>query len=147
MSKFYCSACFGKLRRAEHKVKKEGRDNTIAGFHLGFFVWGGRKNSLESLTTPTFVGTWYWHVINLSDIFSAFSIFDPIHLPDSEESLSTYGMEKLRTLTDFYGKEQTLSLTLEFQSQMWILTKQKQNGKSFVGFFSPSIDLNQGFRR
>ena len=41
-----------------------------------------------------------------SDIFSA---FDPIHLPDSEESLSTYGMEKLRTLTDFYGKEQTLS--------------------------------------
>ena len=44
-----------------------------------------------------------------SDIFSAFSIFDPIHLPDSEESLSIYGMEKLRTLTDFYGKEQTLS--------------------------------------
>ena len=28
-------------------------------FHLGFFVWGG-KNSLESLTTPTFVGTLYW---------------------------------------------------------------------------------------
>ena len=47
--------------------------------------------------------------IESSDIFSAFSIFDPIHLPDSEESLSTYGMEKLRTLTDFYGKEQTLS--------------------------------------
>ena len=44
-----------------------------------------------------------------SDIFTAFSIFDPIHLPDSEESLSTYGMEKLSTLTDFYGKEQTLS--------------------------------------
>ena len=34
------------------------------GFHLGFFVWGG-KNSLESLTTPTFVGSLYWHVINL----------------------------------------------------------------------------------
>ena len=31
--------------------------------------------------------------------------------------------------------------------KMLILTKQKQNGKSFVGFFSPSIDLNQGFRR
>ena len=44
-----------------------------------------------------------------SDNFSAFSIFDSIHLPDSEESLSTYGMEKLRTLTDFYGKELTLS--------------------------------------
>ena len=31
------------------------------GFHLGC----GGKNSLESLTTPTFVGTLYWHVINL----------------------------------------------------------------------------------
>ena len=40
-----------------------------------------------------------------------------------------------------------LKVTLEFQSQMMILTKQKQNGKSFVGFFSSSIDLNQGFRR
>ena len=28
------------------------------------FCLGG-KNSLESLTTPTFVGTLYWHVINL----------------------------------------------------------------------------------
>ena len=36
----------------------------LPGFHLGFFVWGGKK-SLESLTTPTFVGTLYWHVINL----------------------------------------------------------------------------------
>ena len=79
-----------------------------------------------------------------SDIFSAFSILDPIHLPDSEESLSTYGMEKLRTLTDFYGKEQTLSFegNTGVSCQMLILTKQKQNGKSFVGFFSPSIDLN-----
>ena len=30
MSKFYFSARFGKLRRAEREVKKEGRDNTIA---------------------------------------------------------------------------------------------------------------------
>ena len=28
------------------------------------FCLGG-KNSLESLTTPTFVGTLYWHVIDL----------------------------------------------------------------------------------
>ena len=73
------------------------------------FCLGG-KNSLESLTTPTFVGTLYWHVINL--------------------------------FTDFYGKEQTLSFEGN-ANQMLILTKQKQNGKSFVGFFSPSIDLNQ----
>ena len=40
------------------------------------------------------------------DIFSAFSIFDPVHIPDSEESLSLYGLEKLCTLTTFYGSEQ-----------------------------------------
>ena len=33
-----------------------------------------------------------------SDIFPAFSIFDPIHLPDYEEPLSTYGVEKFHTL-------------------------------------------------
>ena len=51
--------------------------------------------------------------------------FDPIHLPDSEESLSTYGMEKLRTLTDFYGKEQTLSF------------------EGNAGFSKPDIDPDQ----
>ena len=30
-----------------------------------FCLGGGGKNSLESLTTPTLVGTLYWHVINL----------------------------------------------------------------------------------
>ena len=51
------------------------------------FCLGG-KNSLESLTTPTFVGTLYWHVINL---------LRSRHCP--------------------------LKVTLEFQSQMLILTK------------------------
>lgn len=44
-----------------------------------------------------------------SDVFSAFSVFDPVHLPQSEESLSSYGMEKLRTLTNFYGSVQRVS--------------------------------------
>ena len=80
------------------------------------FCLGG-KNSLESLTTPTFVGTLYWHVINL--------------------------------FTDFYGKEQTLSFEGNAGvSKPYVDPDQaKQVGKSFVGFFSPSIDLNQGFRR
>ena len=84
-----------------------------------------------------------------SDIFSAFSIFDPIHLPDSEESLSTYGMEKLRTLTDFYGKEQTLS----FEGNTGVSKpdvdpdQAEAEWKIFHRILSPSIDLNQGFRR
>ena len=110
------------------------------------------KTSFLSLIYRPYIQSVIDHIssrMESSDIFSAFSIFDPIHLPDSEESLSTYGMEKLRTLTDFMERSRhcPLKVTLEFQSQMLILTKQKQNGKSFVGFFSPSIDLNQGFRR
>lgn len=41
-----------------------------------------------------------------SDLVSAFSIFDPRHLPEKEEELATYGEETLKQLTDFYGKEQ-----------------------------------------
>ena len=44
-----------------------------------------------------------------SDVFSAFSVFDPSNLPDSEESLSFYGTEKIKILTDFYGHEQQVS--------------------------------------
>ena len=89
--------------------------NTLQGF-TRIFCLGG-KNSLESLTTPTFVGTLYWHVFNL--------------------------------FTDFYGKEQTLS----FEGNTGVSKpavdpdQAEAEWKSFVGFFSPSIDLNQGFRR
>ena len=44
-----------------------------------------------------------------SDLVSAFSIFDPRHLPGKEEELSTYGVETLQKLTDFYGKEQRVT--------------------------------------
>ena len=40
------------------------------------------------------------------DTVSAFSLFDPRHLPGSEDCLSNYGNKSLQTLTDFYGKEQ-----------------------------------------
>ena len=41
-----------------------------------------------------------------SDLVSDFSIFDPRHLPEKEEELATYGVESLKKLIDFYGKEQ-----------------------------------------
>ena len=44
-----------------------------------------------------------------SGLFSAFSIFDPAHLPDSEDSLSSYGLEKLCTIISFYGHVQKVS--------------------------------------
>ncbi len=44
-----------------------------------------------------------------SGVFSAFSIFDPAHLPDSEEDLPLYGLEKLRTIISFYGSEQEVT--------------------------------------
>ena len=40
------------------------------------------------------------------DTFSAFSLFDRRHSPNSEDCLSNYGDE---TLTNFYGKEQRVT--------------------------------------
>ena len=40
-----------------------------------------------------------------SDLVSAFSNFDPRHLPGKEEELAMYGMETLQKRTDFDGKE------------------------------------------
>ena len=37
------------------------------------------------------------------DLFSSMSTFDPCHLPDKEDELSNYGMEKMTTLINFYG--------------------------------------------
>ena len=34
-----------------------------------------------------------------SDVFSAFSVFDPSHVPDDEADLSLYGTDTLQTLT------------------------------------------------
>lgn len=44
-----------------------------------------------------------------SDKVSAFSLFDPLHLPKEEEDLSTYGSEKLKTLINFYGRPQKIT--------------------------------------
>ena len=38
-----------------------------------------------------------------TDLISSMSVFDPRHLPDNEDKLSDYGIEKVKTLSDFYG--------------------------------------------
>ena len=53
-----------------------------------------------------------------SDIFSAFSVFSLLHIPDKEEDLSTYGTKELRTLTSFYGMPHCVS----FQSKTAVST-------------------------
>ena len=62
--------------------------------------------------------------LNSCDLVSAFSVFDPSNLPDSEE-LSAYGIEKIKTLTSFYGQEQQIKL-------------QGETGQSI-----PDIDTNE----
>ena len=48
------------------------------------FCLGG-KNSLESLTTPTFVGTLYWHVNNLGGKIEGLGgKLPPLHPPVDE---------------------------------------------------------------
>ena len=44
-----------------------------------------------------------------SDVFSAFSIFNPLCLSNEEQDLSMYGSEQLNILTSFYGMPHTIS--------------------------------------
>lgn len=46
--------------------------------------------------------------VESTDFISSMSVFDPHHLPKKEEVLSTYGMEKIKVLTSFYGTPQKL---------------------------------------
>lgn len=41
-----------------------------------------------------------------SDLISSMSVFDPRHLPKTEEELSSYGEQKMKTLIDFYSSPQ-----------------------------------------
>jgi len=45
-----------------------------------------------------------------NDLISSMSVFDPRHLPDTEEELSDYGMEKMRTLINYYSVAQRVKL-------------------------------------
>ena len=60
-----------------------------------------------------------------SDVFSAFSIFNPLCLPNEEKDLSMYGSEQLNILTSFYGMPHTISF------------------KSTTGTSIPDVDLEQ----
>ena len=45
-----------------------------------------------------------------NDLISSMSVFDPRHLPDTEEELSDYSMEKMRTLINFYSVAQRVEV-------------------------------------
>ena len=61
-----------------------------------------------------------------SDIVSSFSVFDPSNLPDSEDTLSSYGLEKISVLTDFHGTQQHVKFGDEVGQYQ---RTQKQSGK------------------
>ena len=44
--------------------------------------------------------------IECTDLISSMAVFDPHHLPDDEANLSDYGIDKINTLTAFYGSVQ-----------------------------------------
>ena len=73
-------------------------------------------------------------------------VFDPHHLPATEEELSDYGMDKIAKLTDFYGIAQKVNFDGqegEYQSLMLILMTQKRSGNCFVGLFSSNTGIIQ----
>ena len=45
-----------------------------------------------------------------SDLVSSISVFDPQHLPDTEEELSSYGDQKVTTSLKFYALPQGVQL-------------------------------------
>ena len=73
-----------------------------------------KESEIEDVTLDRFNDTVYCPYIQsvidhiskrmeTSDTFSAFSVFDPCHLPSSEGNLCSYGTSSLRNLTTFYG--------------------------------------------
>lgn len=51
-----------------------------------------------------------------TDLISAMSVFDPRHLPETEYKLADYGIEKIRTLVNFYSVAQKI----QFQGDVGI---------------------------
>ena len=64
-----------------------------------------------------------------TDLISFMSVFDPRHLPDKEEELSHYGMEKITTLINFYGVAQRVHFSgVEGVSQPDIDAEETESG-------------------
>ena len=68
-----------------------------------------------------------------SDVYSYFSLFDPHLLPENEDDLSTYGMSKLQTLIEFYGREQCV--TFEGETNVSTPDVEEDNAKAEWKFF------------
>ena len=68
-----------------------------------------------------------------SDVYSCFSLFDPHLLPENEDDLSRYGMSKLQTLIEFYGREQRV--TFEGETNVSTPDVKEDNAKAEWEFF------------
>ena len=56
--------------------------------------------------------------LNVSNISSAFSLFDSYLFPSLEDRLQEYGKDNLQTLISFYGSEQQVA----FEGKTWVST-------------------------
>ena len=69
-----------------------------------------------------------------SDVYPCFPLFDPHLLPENEDDLSTYGMSKLQTLIEFYGREQRV--TFEGETNVSTPDVEEDNAKAEWKFFT-----------
>ena len=71
-------------------------------------------------------------MLNIYNGMTAFSIFDPLRLPNEEKDPFMYGSEKLNNLTSMeYLTLSHLSPQLALLHQMLFLSKHKLNGNCF----------------
>lgn len=79
------------------------------------------------------ISTW----LKASNTFAASSVFDPRHLPSTEDYLSTYGTEKLQILTKFYDCEQ--KVTFDGETEISIPREETNSGRSINEYYSTNL--------
>ncbi|KAI6651120.1 hypothetical protein LOD99_5471 [Oopsacas minuta] len=86
------------------ELKEDGRNTS--------WYWKKRRrNSSQGVSTiPPSVIDHIHVMMESTELISTMSVFDPRHLPSTEEELSEYGMEQIKTLTDFYSVEQRINV-------------------------------------
>ena len=87
------------------------------------FCLGG-KNSLESLTTPTFVGTLYWHVINLFC-----TVLDRIIAASDEEKRRNHEVIKTLIRSLYFLVKHRVPHTTTFND---LISLQADNGNEII---------------
>ena len=81
----------------------------------------GRKSFMSGVDC-TYVQSVIYNItsrLNSSDVYSAFSIFNPTLLPKAENLLPSHGEEKLRTLINIYGIPQQVTFEVQTRFLYW----------------------------